>query len=138
MTSCAVPAASGAVPAEGAVLDTCFTVSRAAKALQRVPMVRPGVLTGIVERPRRMLLAPPTTERPTLSCSMADLFFYLFAALTAGSALGVVLNKNIVAGALCLLLTILGTAGLFVLLNAYLLAVKDLLPPYLPVPGDIF
>jgi NADH-quinone oxidoreductase subunit J len=54
---------------------------------------------------------------------MADLFFYLFSALTVGSALGVVLNRNAVAAALCLLLSLLGMAGLFVLLNAYLLAV---------------
>ena len=54
---------------------------------------------------------------------MADLFFYFFSALTVGSALGVVLNRNAVAAALCLLLSLLGTAGLFVLLNAYLLAV---------------
>ena len=54
---------------------------------------------------------------------MADLFFYLFSALTVGAALGVVLNRNTVGAALCLLLSLLGTAGLFVLLNAYLLAV---------------
>ena len=54
---------------------------------------------------------------------MADLFFYVFSALTVGSALGVVLNRNTVGAALCLLLSLLGTAGLFVLLNAYLLAV---------------
>jgi len=54
---------------------------------------------------------------------MADLFFYFFSALTVGSALGVVLNRNTVGAALCLLLSLLGTAGLFVLLNAYLLAV---------------
>jgi len=54
---------------------------------------------------------------------MADLFFYIFSALTVGSALGVVLNRNTVGAALCLLLSLLGTAGLFVLLNAYLLAV---------------
>jgi len=54
---------------------------------------------------------------------MADLFFYFFSALTVGSALGVVLSRNAVGAALCLLLSLLGTAGLFVLLNAYLLAV---------------
>ena len=54
---------------------------------------------------------------------MADLFFYLFFARTVGSALGVVLNRNTVGAALCLLLSLLGTVGLFVLLNAYLLAV---------------
>ena len=53
---------------------------------------------------------------------MSDLLFFAFTALTAGGALGVVLNKNAVHAAFCLLLSLLGTAGLFVLLNAYLLA----------------
>ncbi|MBI5381301.1 MAG: NADH-quinone oxidoreductase subunit J [Opitutae bacterium] len=58
---------------------------------------------------------------------MAELIFYFFAALTAGGALGVVLNRNTVAAALCLLLSLMGLAGLFVLLDAYLLAALLLL-----------
>lgn len=53
---------------------------------------------------------------------MFSLIFYVFAALTAGCALGVVLNKNTVHASFCLLLSLLGTAGIFVLLDAYLLA----------------
>jgi len=54
---------------------------------------------------------------------MANLIFYLFAALTLGSALAVVLCKDTVNAALALLLSLMGVAGVFVLLDAYLLAV---------------
>lgn len=54
---------------------------------------------------------------------MADLMFYLFSALTLASAACVVLTKNTVSGAMCFLLSLVGVAGLFVLLQAYLLAV---------------
>jgi len=51
-----------------------------------------------------------------------DILFYFFAALTAGSALAVVLNKNTIASALSLLVSLVGVASLFVLLDAFLLA----------------
>jgi NADH-quinone oxidoreductase subunit J len=54
---------------------------------------------------------------------MSDLLFHLFALLTVACALGVVFNKNAVASALCFLLSLMGVAGLFVLLDAFLLAV---------------
>lgn len=54
---------------------------------------------------------------------MSSLVFYVLAALTAGCALGVVLNKNTIHASFCLLLSLLGAAGLLVLLDAYLLAV---------------
>ena len=53
---------------------------------------------------------------------MADFVFYTFALLTLGSALAVVLSKDAVNAALCLLLSLVGLAGLFVLLDAALLA----------------
>jgi len=53
---------------------------------------------------------------------MANLLFYLFSALTVGSALAVVLHKNTVNAALCLLLSLLGVAGVFALLDALLLS----------------
>jgi NADH-quinone oxidoreductase subunit J len=52
----------------------------------------------------------------------SDIFFYIFAALTAGSALAVVLTKYTVAAALSLLVSLVGVAALFVLLDAFLLA----------------
>lgn len=54
---------------------------------------------------------------------MSDILFHLFAIFTVACALGVVFNKNAVASALCLLLSLVGVAGLFVLLDAFLLAV---------------
>lgn len=54
---------------------------------------------------------------------MSDLLFHLFAVFTVACALGVVFNKNAVASAMCLLLSLVGVAGLFVLLDAFLLAV---------------
>lgn len=58
---------------------------------------------------------------------MAQLLFNLFAAFTVVCAAGVVLNKNAVNAAMCLLLALVGVAGLFVALNAYLLAFMLLL-----------
>src|SRR5476651_830900 len=54
---------------------------------------------------------------------MDTFLFNLFAILTVASAAGVVLNRNTVASALSLLLCLVGVAGLFALLDAFLLAV---------------
>lgn len=54
---------------------------------------------------------------------MSSLLFYLFSALALGSAIAVVLNRNVVNAAMCLLLSLLGVAGVFVMLDAALLAV---------------
>jgi NADH-quinone oxidoreductase subunit J len=53
---------------------------------------------------------------------MPNALFYLFSALTVGSALAVVFNKNTVNAAICLLLSLLGVAGIFALLDALLLS----------------
>ena len=53
---------------------------------------------------------------------MADPLFTLFAIFTVICALGVVANRNAVNAAMCLMLCLTGVAGLFVLLDAYLLA----------------
>jgi len=53
---------------------------------------------------------------------MANLLFYLFAFLTLACAGLVVVSKNPVNAAMGLLLSLVGVAGLFVLLNAALLA----------------
>lgn len=54
---------------------------------------------------------------------MSAALFHLFFFITVACALGVVFNKNAVASAMCLLLSLVGVAGLFVLLDAFLLAV---------------
>lgn len=59
--------------------------------------------------------------------SAFDIFFYLFAAITALSAVMAVLVKNIVHAAFSLLFTFLGVAGIYVLLQADFLAVTQIL-----------
>lgn len=54
---------------------------------------------------------------------MSDFLFQLFSTFTVACALGVVFNKNAVASAMCLLLSLVGVASLFILLDAFLLAV---------------
>lgn len=58
---------------------------------------------------------------------MDDFLFYLFAFLTVLAAMGVVVNRNAVNAAMCLLLSFAGVAALFTLLDAGLLAFVFLL-----------
>ena len=51
-----------------------------------------------------------------------NLLFNLFALFTLAAAIGVVVNRNAVHAAMCLLLSLVGVSGLFVGLHAYLLA----------------
>ena len=53
---------------------------------------------------------------------MGNFLFNVFALFTLITAIGVVVNKNAVNAAMCLLLSLVGVAGLFVALEAYLLA----------------
>jgi NADH-quinone oxidoreductase subunit J len=60
--------------------------------------------------------------------SAAAFFFYVFAALAVGGALGMVLNlRNTVAGAMSLVLTMVALGGVYVLLEAYLVGVLQIL-----------
>lgn len=52
----------------------------------------------------------------------ASFLFILFSLLTIVPAIGVVLNKNTVNAAMFFMLSLVGVAGLFVMLEAYLLA----------------
>jgi len=58
---------------------------------------------------------------------MAEFPSTSFAFLTVLAAAGVVLNRNVVNSALCLLVSFLGVAALFVLLDAYFLAMLQVL-----------
>lgn len=58
---------------------------------------------------------------------MTDLFFYLFSAITLGCALAVVFSRNPVNAAMLLILSFVGLASLFVMLEAYFLAVIQVL-----------
>ena len=53
---------------------------------------------------------------------MGSLLFNVFALFTIITAIGVVVNKNAVNAAMCLLLSLVGVAALFVALEAYFLA----------------
>jgi len=58
----------------------------------------------------------------------AAVFFYLFAALAVPGALGMVLNvRNTVAGAMSLVLTMVALGGVYVILEAYLVGVLQIL-----------
>jgi len=56
-----------------------------------------------------------------------DIVFYLFAAITVGSALVVVSTRNIMYSVFALMFTFFGVAGLYVLLNADFIAVTQIL-----------
>jgi NADH:ubiquinone oxidoreductase subunit 6 (subunit J) len=58
--------------------------------------------------------------------ALSAALFYLFALMSAASALGVVLSRNIVRTAVCLLFTLIGVAGLYFLLSAEFLAAVQL------------
>src|SRR6478672_1892448 len=58
--------------------------------------------------------------------TVSTVLFYLFAAIAAVSALMMVVSKNIVRTAVCLLFTLVGVAGLYFLLEAEFLAAVQL------------
>lgn len=58
---------------------------------------------------------------------MAELLFIFFAVLTVASALGVVLSRNPVNGAMFMIVAFVGMGALFVQLEAYFLAVVQVL-----------
>lgn len=58
---------------------------------------------------------------------MIQIAFYSFALLTVGSALAVLLTRNVLYAAFFLLLTLLGVAGLFVLASADFLAIAQIM-----------
>src|SRR5262249_21749117 len=66
-------------------------------------------------------------ERCMSDFSFYPLVFYLLAAITVGSAVGVAFSNNIVYSAFALMGTLLGAAGLFVLLAADFVAVIQVL-----------
>ncbi len=56
-----------------------------------------------------------------------DIIFYFMALITVGSAVLVVISKNIMYSAFSLLFTFFGVAGLYVLLNADFLAITQIM-----------
>ncbi len=62
----------------------------------------------------------------TPSSHIESILFYLFAGMSLASAIGVVVSRNIVRTAVCLLFTLIGVAGLYFLLAAEFLAAVQL------------
>ncbi len=58
---------------------------------------------------------------------MVDILFYVFSAFTLISALLMVVSPSAVNGAMCMIATFVGTAALFVLLEAYFLAILQVM-----------
>lgn len=57
---------------------------------------------------------------------VAAVLFYIFAAMSVFSAIGVVLSRNIVRTAICLLMALLGVGGLYMSLHAEFIAAVQL------------
>jgi len=73
-------------------------------------------------------VAPPVRRPPKLDAMSAHaVIFYVFAAITIGSAAMVVLARSLIYNAFALLFTFFGVAGLYVLLGADFLAATQLL-----------
>ena len=58
---------------------------------------------------------------------MLDILFYILSAFTLIAALLMVISPNAVNGAMCMIATFVGTAALFILLEAYFLAILQVL-----------
>ncbi len=62
-----------------------------------------------------------------LELNVSTLVFFIFAVLSIGGALGVVMSRNLIHGALFLIVSLFGGAGLFVLLAAPFMAAVQVL-----------
>ena len=72
-------------------------------------------------------MTPILAQLPEVTADHASAaLFYLFAIMSAASALGVAISRNIVRTAVCLLFTLIGVAGLYFLLHAEFLAAVQL------------
>jgi len=58
---------------------------------------------------------------------MLDILFYIFSAMVLGGALMVVINRNAVNAAMFMIVSLVGVAGLFLLLEAFFLAALQVL-----------
>lgn len=58
---------------------------------------------------------------------MTEVLFYLFAAITAGSALALAMSRNVIYAAFLLLTVLLGVAALYVFANAEVLAMSQII-----------
>src|SRR5947207_6780568 len=75
---------------------------------------------------QRLAAAATAAAMVAQAGTVSAVLFYLFAAIAAVSALMMVLSRNIVRTAVCLLFTLVGVAGLYFLLEAEFLAAVQL------------
>src|SRR5213075_1765662 len=68
---------------------------------------------------------PPAADHSDVQ-AVSAMLFYAFALMSAGSAVALVISRNIVRTAVCLLFTLVGVAGLYFLLSAEFLAAVQL------------
>jgi hypothetical protein len=59
-------------PDSAAVLGDCCHLVRLNEAMQRTPVIRPGVIVGIIERPRRLLLVSTDAYADGIGCPLFD------------------------------------------------------------------
>jgi len=62
-----------------------------------------------------------------MNLSLVDFLFYVFSAISVGGGLAVILSRNPVTAAMFMILSLVGVASLFVLLEAFFLAVLQVL-----------
>ena len=62
-----------------------------------------------------------------MNLSLVDFLFYVFATISVGGGLAVILSRNPVTAAMFMILSLVGVASLFVLLEAFFLAVLQVL-----------
>ncbi len=62
-----------------------------------------------------------------MNLGLVDCLFYLFAALTVGGGVSLIISRNPVNAAMFMILSLVGVASLFVLLEAFFLAVLQVL-----------
>ncbi|HUJ45435.1 MAG TPA: serine protease [Opitutaceae bacterium] len=62
----------GEAPEAAMLLGSYYHLSRLSEALQRTPVIRPSTVTGIIERPRRMLLFSTDSLGDVLGCPVFD------------------------------------------------------------------
>src|SRR5262249_17617754 len=72
-------------------------------------------------------LARPFRSYSMLELNVQTIAFLIFAVLSLGGALGVVTSRNLIHGALYLIVSLFGGAGFFVLLSAPFIAVVQVL-----------
>src|SRR3954452_5378916 len=69
---------------------------------------------------------PIEMDAASQTATISAILFWAFALISAASAFGVVISRNIVRTAVCLLFTLLGVGGLYFLLAAEFLAAVQL------------